>query len=66
MERLVFYAVGFVSEINHLKTFATFLSGRSMSVVQGLAHYGAAALHVIPQVRHPDLCRLASVLHGNR
>jgi|GEM_PF-3832417 len=35
MERLVFYAVGFVGEINHLKTFATFLGGRSMSVVQG-------------------------------
>ena len=32
---LVFYAVGFVGEINHLKTFATFLGGRSMSVVQG-------------------------------
>jgi len=35
MERLVFYAVGFVGKINHLKTFATFLGGRHMSVVQG-------------------------------
>jgi len=66
MERLVFYAVGFVGEIKHLKTFATFLGGRSMSVVQGLAHHGAAALHVIPKVRHPYLCLLASVSHGNR
>jgi hypothetical protein len=50
MEHLVFYAVGLVGEINHLKTFATFLGGRSKSVVQGLAHHGAAALHVIPKV----------------
>ena len=35
--RFVFYAVGFVGEINHLKTFTTFLAGPSMSVVQGLA-----------------------------
>jgi len=49
MERLVFYAVGFVGEINHLKIFATFLGGRSMSVVQGLAHHDATAPHVIPR-----------------
>jgi hypothetical protein len=50
MERLVFYAVAFVGEINHLKTFATFLGGPSMSVVQGLAHHGATASLVTPKV----------------
>jgi hypothetical protein len=48
--RFVFYAVGFVGEMNHLKTFTTFLGGPSMSVVQGLAHHGATAPLVTPKV----------------
>jgi hypothetical protein len=47
---LVYYAVGFLGKINHLRTFATFLGGRRMSVVQGLPQHGAKAPLVPPKV----------------